>query len=79
MPIYEYCCADCGAKFDKMRPMSQLNAPLDCIRCGSSATSRILSLFAAVSKSNGGETRTVSGTGGGCASCGATSCANCNH
>jgi putative FmdB family regulatory protein len=79
MPIYEYHCADCGAKFDKMRPMSQATAPLDCLRCGSSATSRALSLFAAVSKGNSGETRAVSGTGHGCASCGATSCATCSH
>ena len=79
MPIYEYICADCGAKFDKMRPMSQSGAPIDCIECGSSATTRALSLFAAVSKGNGGESRPVSGAGHGCASCGGTHCATCNH
>ncbi len=79
MPIYEYLCADCGAKFDKMRPMSQASAPLDCVQCGSSATTRALSLFAAVSKSSSGESKAVSGTGHGCASCGGTHCATCNH
>jgi putative FmdB family regulatory protein len=57
MPIYEYHCADCGAKFDKMRPMSQVSAPINCVQCGSSATSRALSLFAAVSRSSSGESR----------------------
>jgi len=79
MPIYEYLCADCGAKFDKMRPMSQAAAPLDCVRCGSSATSRALSLFAAVSKRSNGESHSVSGTGGGCGSCGGGHCGTCAH
>ena len=79
MPIYEYLCADCGAKFDKMRSMSQATAPLDCIQCGSSATTRALSLFAAVSRSSSGESKAVSGAGHGCASCGGTHCGTCSH
>ncbi|MBN1139960.1 MAG: zinc ribbon domain-containing protein [Anaerolineae bacterium] len=79
MPIYEYVCGDCGAKFDKMRPMSQANAPLNCAQCGSSATSRALSLFAAVSKGSNGESKAVSGAGHSCASCSGTHCATCNH
>ena len=42
-------------------------------------TARAISLFAAISKGNNGETRAISGTGSGCASCGASSCATCSH
>jgi putative FmdB family regulatory protein len=79
MPIYEYHCDDCDRTFEKLRSMSQANAPAPCTYCGSLATSRAISLFAATSRSNSGETRAVSGTGSSCASCAATSCATCSH
>lgn len=79
MPLYEYRCAECHTTFAKLRPMSQADAPAPCAACGSSATSRAISLFSAISKSRDGGTRAVSGTGGGCASCGGGSCASCSH
>ena len=79
MPIYEYRCDDCQVTFEKLRPMSKADAPAPCAECGSSDTSRAISLFAAISKSSNGGTHTVSGTGGGCGSCAGTSCATCNH
>lgn len=79
MPIYEYHCADCDTDFEKLRPMSKANAPAPCVHCGGQHTKRAISLFSALSKSGNGESHSVSGTGGGCASCAATSCANCNH
>ena len=79
MPLYEYTCADCGTTFEMLRPMSKANAPAPCVQCTSAATSRAISLFAAISKGSDGTTRAVSGAGGGCASCSATSCATCNH
>ena len=79
MPIYEYRCAECRAKFEKMRPMSQADAPIACAVCGSSETSRALSLFAAVSRSRDGGSQRVRGTGGGCGSCSGGSCATCGH
>jgi putative FmdB family regulatory protein len=79
MPIYEYHCTDCHTTFDRLRPMSQANAPASCAQCGSNATSRAISLFSAISKSKSGETRAVSGAGSDCASCAATSCATCTH
>jgi putative FmdB family regulatory protein len=83
MPIYEYNCADCGITFEKLRPMSQADAHADCSQCGSAETSRAISLFSAISKSrhgggNGGS-RSISGAGGGCASCSSNSCATCSH
>jgi hypothetical protein len=59
--------------------MSKADSPAVCARCGSTDTSKAISLFSAISKGGNGETRTVSGTGSGCASCAATSCATCNH
>jgi putative FmdB family regulatory protein len=79
MPIYEYRCAACHTLFEKLRPMSQADAPIPCARCGDTQTSRAISVFAAISKSKSGESHAVRGTGGGCASCGASSCANCSH
>jgi putative FmdB family regulatory protein len=79
MPVYEYNCTDCDKTFDRLRPMSKADAPAACTYCGSDATSRAISLFSAISKSNGGESRAISGTGSGCASCAATSCATCSH
>ncbi len=79
MPIYEYLCADCHTTFEKLRSMSQATAPAICTHCGSSDTSRAISLFSAISKSSNGEARAVSGTKSGCASCGGGSCGTCNH
>ena len=79
MPIYEYYCDDCETKFDVLRTMSQADDPIACVQCEGMNTHRALSLFAAVSKGGSGETRSVAGTGGGCSSCGATSCATCGH
>jgi putative FmdB family regulatory protein len=79
MPIYEYQCAECGTRFEKLRPMSQANASAPCAHCGSSDTSRAISLFSAVSRGNGGESRAIAGSGKGCGSCAATTCATCSH
>ncbi len=79
MPLYEYRCADCHTLFEKLRPMSQSDAPATCVHCGSTATSRAISVFAAISKGSDGASHAVSGTGGGCATCGGGSCATCGH
>ncbi|MBN1811787.1 MAG: zinc ribbon domain-containing protein [Anaerolineae bacterium] len=78
MPIYEYQCADCGAKFGKLRPMSQADSPAACLQCGSGRTSRVLSLFSAMSKGSNGHSHTVAG-GSSCASCAAHNCATCGQ
>lgn len=72
MPVYEYICLDCGARFDALRPMAQADAVIRCTRCQSEHTSRTMSVFAAHS---GG--KVVAGGGGGCASCSGGSCATC--
>jgi len=79
MPVYEYVCADCHSTFARLRSMSQANAPTPCTECGGSHTSRAISLFSAVSRGSNGESRGVSGSGGGCGTCVKTSCAGCSH
>ena len=79
MPVYEYTCPDCAAKFDALRSMSQADAPIACPKCGQKNARRGLSVFAAVSKGSNGEGRALSGTGHSCASCGSHSCATCGH
>jgi len=76
MPLYEYRCADCDVVFEKLRPMSQADVPVACPHCGGMNTSRMLSLFAAVSKGEGGETHSIAGSSS-CSSCTATSCSTC--
>lgn len=74
MPVYEYVCKDCGHQFDKMRPMSQADAPVACAHCKSESTRRLLSRFFASSE---GRSIASSSQGGGCAGCGGGSCGSC--
>ncbi len=75
MPIYEYVCLDCGERFETMRSMKDADIPLNCKKCASDHTSRLLSMFNAHS---GG--RSVAGSsGGGCAGCAGGSCSSCGH
>lgn len=78
MPIYEYRCADCRAVFEKLRPMSQANAPTTCSQCGSSDASRAISLFSAVSRGGNGESRRIAGSSS-CGSCAGGNCSTCSH
>lgn len=78
MPIYEYICPKCDARFDLLRPMSQADQPTRCPRCQAEGARRAPSRVACFSKSSDGSTAPVSG-GGGCASCGGGSCATCGH
>ena len=79
MPLYEYVCADCQTKFEALRSMSQADSPIACQRCNSLQTSRVFSTFAALSRSNSGQTKAVAGTGGGCANCASHRCSTCSH
>ena len=74
MPLYEYRCFDCEARFDALRAMSDADAPIACPKCGSESTRRTISLFSAV----GGE-GVIAGAGAPCGSCTpSASCATCS-
>ena len=75
MPVYEYYCSNCRAKFEALRPMREADAPIQCEHCDSKRTARVPSVFFA---SSGG--KPVEGTGGGgCACGGACSCGHSHN
>lgn len=73
MPIYEYICRDCGARFESMRTMREADQPISCKVCLSPNTYRTVSVFFAASEGRAITNQT------GCASCGGGSCASCGH
>ncbi|MHB0879216.1 MAG: FmdB family zinc ribbon protein [Anaerolineae bacterium] len=75
MPLYEYQCQDCSARFERLRTASNCDST-ECSTCGSAHTRRLLSRFAAHSKGSGGS-HTIGG--GGCGSCAGGHCASCGH
>lgn len=76
MPVYEYCCSGCDLKFELLRPMSQMDQDAPCPKCKNGAH-KVLSVFAAFSKSSGGDSVPVAG-GGGCDGCTASTCSSCH-
>jgi len=74
MPIYEYVCTDCGARFDAIRSMKDADTPIACECCHSLHTARQISVFFAQS-----EGRVVAGGNTSCATCGGGACATCGH
>jgi putative FmdB family regulatory protein len=73
MPLYEYVCLDCKARFDALRSIKDADAPIACRDCRSEHTSRQLSLFFAHS-----DGRVVAqSSSAGCATCSGGSCATC--
>ncbi len=47
MPLFEYRCRQCGAKFEKLVFASPQDAPVQCEQCGSEITEKLFSTFAA--------------------------------
>jgi len=52
MPIYEFCCRQCGAEFEQWRKMGDLDH-VSCTLCGSKKTEQLLSLSAFHLKGSG--------------------------
>ena len=73
MPIYEYKCKACDAKFDQLvRSMTSdpANEPaVKCPSCGSAKTAREMSVFA-VGADAGPKSSSMPSGGGGCGRCG---------
>jgi putative FmdB family regulatory protein len=77
MPIYEYLCNACKNRFEKMQSMQTAQQKSLCPDCGA-LSSRVLSLFASVTKSPGGdripaEVMAGMGSNSGC-NCGGNNC-----
>jgi putative FmdB family regulatory protein len=72
MPVYEYYCPSCRAKYELLRPMRQSDEPGTC-PAGHRGGARVLSGFATLARDATGATTAVSG-GGGCGCGGACAC-----
>jgi len=75
MPIYEYVCADCDTKFEKIRPVSCATEPSPCPICTKDAD-RVLSRFACFTTDETGMSAPVGGSS--CSGCTASTCTSCN-
>ena len=65
MPIFEYQCRKCGAKFEKL--VSSADVTATCKECGSARVEKLLSVFAVV----GGSRSSAAPEAGPCGACGA--------
>ncbi len=75
MPVYEYVCPKCDIKFELLRPLSRADESALCKHCNSESH-RVLSLFACISRSNGGEFTPAPGASS-CGGCSSTNCSTC--
>ncbi|NPV07184.1 MAG: zinc ribbon domain-containing protein [Anaerolineae bacterium] len=73
MPLYEYACQTCGARFERVCSAARADEPAACQSCGGTEVRRLLSRFAAFSKGSAGS----HAVGGGCGSCAGGNCATC--
>ncbi len=65
MPLYEYRCEKCGEKFETLISLNKISDPVECIKCGSKETTRLLSSFSASSSSKNTSTGSLCSTKGG--------------
>jgi len=65
MPIYEYLCAACGQRFEKLQKSSSTEIP-PCPACGMSQVTRQFSTFAAATSSTSPAAACPSAPSGGC-------------
>jgi putative FmdB family regulatory protein len=73
MPMYEYWCRRCGAKFELLRSMAKSSAPATCPR-GHAGATRTLSVFATMGHSGEAPGWDADSSAGGCGCGGACSC-----
>jgi putative FmdB family regulatory protein len=76
MPIYEFCCNECGQNFERL--VFGAEKP-ECPACNSLKVNRLMSACGFISKGSGGETVSSSASGSACSGCAATSCSSCGH
>jgi putative FmdB family regulatory protein len=65
MPIYEFRCSECEARFDARRPAELSDAAPPACPNGHLATRRVLSVFATAGKAAGGGSTPAGDFGGG--------------
>jgi putative FmdB family regulatory protein len=55
MPIYEYRCKHCGAKFDKLVKLSTQLAEIQCPKCGAHKAEKAVSRLGLMGSSSAGK------------------------
>jgi len=76
MPIFEYCCQECGKTFEYL----VLGTPDPrCPGCDSRKVCKLMSTCGFTSKGSGGETVRRAAGASSCGGCTASSCAGCGH
>jgi putative FmdB family regulatory protein len=66
MPIYEYTCKTCDAKFEQLQRTMSGDVKAKCPECGSTKTARALSVFAVAADSAKSAPSTAPGMCGRC-------------
>lgn len=73
MPVYEYACRQCGARFERLVRLSESDRVPECPECGGRTVGKLFSTFAAFSNGSDGAARPIAG-GCACAAGGACGC-----
>lgn len=73
MPIYEFRCANCGLRFEKLCSLGENGESLKCPDCGTRRPGRVMSTFSS-SGVEGGK-----GAESGCQTCSTRNCSSCGH
>ena len=53
MPLYEYACRDCGAKFEVLQRMGADSTGVTCPKCGGAQVAKQLSTFVSATGGSG--------------------------
>jgi putative FmdB family regulatory protein len=72
MPLYEFACSECGARFDRLQNASA-SAPA-CPSCDSGSVSRLISLIAGLGGSASSSSSSTPVSAGGCGCGGNCAC-----
>ena len=76
MPLYEFRCGKCNEVVERLCPVGTNGKGLKCPSCGARRMRRLMSVFAARSKGEGGSTTPLSGSS--CATCTSGNCSSCH-
>ena len=68
MPLYEFACKSCHSTFERLMSFSAAEDGVSCPRCGAGEARKLISTFAAFSRSAAGETNAFGGGGCACSS-----------
>jgi putative FmdB family regulatory protein len=77
--LYEFACRRCQSTFERLLSFQAADSGVACPSCGAPEARRLISTFAAVSRSSGGETNPYASSGGGGGCCGGGCACGCGH